>query len=53
MEIVVATGNKHKLVELRTVAKRFGLKLLSPRECQTKYSLGDPPDVEENRDLNR
>ena len=47
-EIVVATGNRNKLAELRTIGDRFGLTLLSPAEAQSTFSLGPIPEVEEN-----
>ena len=47
-DIVVASTNKHKLMELQTVANRHALTLLSPKDCQEKYGLGAWPDVEEN-----
>ncbi|MBP9839148.1 MAG: non-canonical purine NTP pyrophosphatase [Proteobacteria bacterium] len=47
-EILAATGNKNKLLELQTVAKRYGLTVLSPKEVKEKYNLGEPPEVEEN-----
>ena len=46
--IVVATGSRHKLAELQSIANEFGLRLLSPEECRKAYSLGPWPDPEEN-----
>lgn len=47
-DIVVASTNKNKLMELQSVAKRHSLALLSPAECKEKYRLGPWPEVEEN-----
>ncbi len=47
MDIVVATGNKNKLAELKTIATKFGLNLLSPREAKVLLNLSDPPEVDE------
>lgn len=48
MDYVVATGNKNKLQELRTIGDKFSLSLLSPKEAQEKYRLSTIPECEEN-----
>ncbi len=47
-EIVIASNNFNKTRELKSVGKRFGLSLLTPEECRTRYRLPEPPAVEEN-----
>ncbi len=46
-EILVASGNKHKILELQTAADRLGIKLLSPMEVQERGGLLPPPEVQE------
>lgn len=46
--ILVATGNRHKLEELRRVAERFGVTLVSPKEVAAERNLPPPPKVDED-----
>lgn len=47
IEVVAATGNRNKLAELRTIAREFGVRVLSPEEVRASKGLGEPPDVDE------
>lgn len=51
--IVVATGNKNKLLELQTVSKKFGLELLSPEDIAKELEKKSLPIVEENENTFR
>ncbi len=51
--IVVATGNKNKLLELQTIAKKFNLELVSPEVIAQELSKKDIPNVEETADTFR
>ena len=42
MRVLGATSNKYKLAEIRSVAGRFGVEVVSPEELE-----GEAPDVEE------
>jgi XTP/dITP diphosphohydrolase len=45
--ILIASGNKDKIKELKLIAKPFGLNLLSPQEAIDLYQLSAEPEVEE------
>jgi len=47
-EILIASGNKHKLKELQSVAARFDIRLIPPDECRQSLGLAPCPEVEEN-----
>ena len=46
--IVVGTGNRNKLAELRAVADHYSLLLLSPQEARERFNLGPWPEVSED-----
>ena len=46
-EILVASGNKHKILELQTAARLLGIKLFSPSEVRERDNLPPPPEVHE------
>ena len=46
-EILVASANSNKILELQTVAGRYGLNLLSPLVLSREQNLGPLPEVEE------
>ena len=46
-QIVVASGNRNKILELQTVGRRFGLELLSPQDLAEEGLLPPWPDVHE------
>jgi len=48
MRIALASTNKHKALELKTVASKFGIEVLSIEELQTKLGLPFLPEIEEN-----
>ncbi len=47
MEFLAATGNRHKLLELQTIAKPFGVEIISPKDIAKKNNLGELPIYEE------
>ncbi len=47
MEIVAATRNKNKLLELRTVAQRYDIEVISPASWGEAKAFGPMPEVEE------
>jgi XTP/dITP diphosphohydrolase len=48
--IVVASSNKHKIEQLKIAAKDFKIELIDPIQCQKRYKLSEPPEVEETAD---
>ncbi len=46
-EILIASSNLNKILELQTVGRKFGLSLLSPGDIAQKRNLGPWPEVQE------
>ncbi len=46
-ELVIASSNSNKILELKTVAREFGVTLYSPKEIQSQLNLEEMPEVEE------
>ena len=46
--IIAASSNKHKVSQLATVAKEFGISIVSAIDIQKELNLSPPPEVEES-----
>ena len=50
MDILIASGNKNKILELQTIARSYAVRFVSPVELKKDKNLGEIPEVDEYLD---
>lgn len=50
MDILIASGNSNKILELQTIARNYAVRFISPVELKEKNNLGEIPEVDEYLD---